>query len=517
MEIIVITSHHLPASFRPREVVSSGWNISLVSGPQMTGSRGHAHRGGVEILTRISSNITGKHTIIADSSSGFTHQAATWSLTSPSLPCPIHVTGVYVSPNGDRTEEFFNLLSQQQVFPSGEPHIYMGDFNAHTHSMAEDHVTPVDNLPLRIGDKHAPAGPDSSLAGAFSSSTQRGRLLLRLLQSTELIFLNGRFQKHSDSSIPYIFQRTNSSDTSIVDYICLGKRHFVLVKSCVVYNAHRTSSSLVSDHNPILLHLDTKSIPAPLPQHRAALSSPPRLLYRSARLKDPDIRTSFTNSSQHFAQDLLGPLTAPKAKAHAGVVTSQVFANTSNRMIQSSTEAFHRAADKHLSRARDWPAIGLSRAREITSDPVRMPLAQHSSPDPQKAQLSKNLSDARNTLRSARKSSSISTCLSTLSQRVLTAKRALRTHSHHQRQAMFRHTASADLSTRCGSRNLWPLLRSYETDHASSTLPLKIYSNASSDPRIWSIGPPHPRSSCLAPLSIYFGAPPHSPFSIPLQ
>ena len=359
----------------------------------------------------------------------------------------------------------------------------MGDFNAHTHSIVEDHVTTDDNIPPRVGDSHAPVGPDSNLAGTFLSSAQRGRLLIRLLQSTELILLNGRFQNNSDSPIPYTFQRTNSSDTSIVDYICLGKRHFALVKSCVVYNAHRTRSSLVSDHNPILLHLDTKSIPALQLQHRVISSSPPRLLFRSARLKDPDIRTSFTDSLEHFAHDLFASLTALKAKAYSGAVTSQGFANEANRLI---TEVFHRAADKHLSRVREGP--------QITTDPVRMPLAHHLPPDPLKAQLSKNLSDAKDTLRSAKKSSSSSTCLSNLSQRVLTAKRALRTHSHHQRQAMFRHTASAELSTPCGSRNLWSLLRSYKTDHASSTLPLKIYSTASSDPLIWSIGPLTPDS-----------------------
>ena len=195
----------------------------------------------------------------------------------------------------------------------------MGDFNADTHSMVEDHVTPVDNIPPRVSDNHAPAGTDSSLAGALLSSAQRSRLLLRLLQSTELILLNGRFQKHSDSSIPYTFQRTNSSDTSIVDYICLGKRYFAFVKS--VYNAHRTRSSLVPDHNPILLHLDTKSIPAPFPPPQVASSSPPRFLFRSARLKDPDIRTSFTDSLEHYVQDLLGSLTALKPKAHTGAVT----------------------------------------------------------------------------------------------------------------------------------------------------------------------------------------------------
>ena len=167
-------------------------------------------------------------------------------------------------------------------------------------------------------------------------------------------------------------------------------------------NAHRTRSSIVSNHNPILLHLDLMSIPALPPQHRAAPPSPPRLLLSSARLKDPD-------------------------------------------------------------RVHDWS--------KTASDSDRVPLVPHSSPDPQKAQLSKNFSDARDTVRSARKSSFISIRLSTLSLQVVAAKLALRTHSHHQRQAMFRHTASTELGTPCGSKNLWSILRSYKTDHASSTHP----------------------------------------------
>jgi hypothetical protein len=39
---------------------------------------------------------------------------------------------------------------------------------------------------------------------------------------------------------------------------------------------------------------------------------------------------------------------------------------------------------------------------------------------------------------------------------------------------------------------LWNLLRRYKTDHATSSMPLLIYSNASIDPRIGINGPPSP-------------------------
>ena len=87
-----------------------------------------------------------------------------------------------------------------------------------------------------------------------SSSSQRDRPLILFLQTVEDALLNGRFQHRSDSSFPYTYQRTNSVDTSIIDYVRVSKRHFSLVKSCLVYNTQRTRSSLISDHYPILLH-----------------------------------------------------------------------------------------------------------------------------------------------------------------------------------------------------------------------------------------------------------------------
>ena len=60
-------------------------------------------------------------------------------------------TGVYVSPHADRTEELFNLLAHQNVFPPDEIHLFVGDFNAHTQSEIEGHVLASDNTTLAKG------------------------------------------------------------------------------------------------------------------------------------------------------------------------------------------------------------------------------------------------------------------------------------------------------------------------------------------------------------------------------
>ena len=275
LDVIILTEHHLPSTFRPKEVVTDGWTFRSVSGPTMTGPLAHLHRGGIAILTRQSRNLSVKQVTVADPASGFMHQAATWTLTSPNLTRPLHVTGVYVSPHADRTEELFNLLSHQNVFPPDEIHLFVGDFNAHTQSEIENHVLASDNIPTRIGDGHKPERQDACLSGQHLSSAQRGRLLFRFLQAAEHVLLNGRFQHPVDSSIPYTFQRANSSDTSIVDYITLAKCHFPTVISCKVVNTQRTRGSRISDHNPILVHINLPDLPALPPSSRSVASHEP--------------------------------------------------------------------------------------------------------------------------------------------------------------------------------------------------------------------------------------------------
>ena len=216
----------------------------------------------------------------------------------------------------------------------------------------------------------------------------------------------------------------------------------------------------------------------PPPEDRDPPPTPPRLLFRSARLKVPEIQASYAASLEHHAQKLPGPLSDLKTKALTGLITPQSFADQFNNKI---IETLHRSADQHLSRAQ-------TRNKNPTN-PACGAQVPHSHSDPQRMTLSKELANTRNALRTARKSITLNTDIPRLGRCVVVAKHALRTHIHQQRQTLFNHMSSSEINTASSSRNLWSLLRSYKTNHATSRLPLKIYSNASTDTRLWTKGP----------------------------
>jgi len=67
--------------------------------------------GGVAILYRDASNLkVGQHRI-TDGTNGSSHQAVSWTIKSPLVARPIHITGVYVSPSGGEIEKFFHTLT----------------------------------------------------------------------------------------------------------------------------------------------------------------------------------------------------------------------------------------------------------------------------------------------------------------------------------------------------------------------------------------------------------------------
>jgi len=70
------------------------------------------------------------------------HQAVTWSLTSPLYNDTIHLTGVYIFPDENQLQEFFDTLIAHSNHSPHEPHIYAGDFNAYTAEELENHITP---------------------------------------------------------------------------------------------------------------------------------------------------------------------------------------------------------------------------------------------------------------------------------------------------------------------------------------------------------------------------------------
>ena len=460
-------------------------------------------------------------------------------------------TGVYVSPNGSGTAELFTLLAQQPAFPADEVHLYAGDWNAHTASHMESHLMSSDNLPIRVGDEHDASPQHADLTGESITAAHRGRLLLRLLGTLGHIILNGRFEPPGSSSIPYTFER--STNTSIVDYVMIGKQHFPLVVSCTVYNLHRTRATYnnLTDHNPITLSLNLPIGDPSAPRSVPPPPSPPRLLFRSALLKDPVTATAFSESLEQSAKSLLPKLTSLKTDLESGAATAQHFADKANLLV---THAIQEAADKHLSRVPQWknrgappapansdraPPIGLKWAYVGTTRPSpgveldHPPLCQalkrqrefsllewasfgirnlrknnfvrcctshfqpaaptpsdapmHASADPIQANLFRNVQAARNALSHAKKLKAPPSQISPLGLRFMAEKRALLTHKLKKAQHPLLSQASRDGPQ--AAENIWTLLRSYKNDHAKSTLPSRIYGNGSKDKRLWKKGP----------------------------
>ena len=130
-----------------------------------------------------------------------------WTIRSPLIASPIHITGVYVSPTEGEVEEFFHMLTQKDHYPDREIHVYAGDFNAHVAEEPEHHITVQEQatISFRVGDCHRRHMPSPSDAAAITNtrtfSPQRGRLLLRMLNTTSFLILNGRFEA-ADDPIP---------------------------------------------------------------------------------------------------------------------------------------------------------------------------------------------------------------------------------------------------------------------------------------------------------------------------
>ena len=93
------------------------------------------------ILYRNASNLKVEQHRITDGANGSSHQAISWTIRSPLIARPIHITGVYVSPSEGEIEEFFHNLTQQNHYPADDMHIYAGDFNARVADETETHIT----------------------------------------------------------------------------------------------------------------------------------------------------------------------------------------------------------------------------------------------------------------------------------------------------------------------------------------------------------------------------------------
>jgi len=237
VSVIILTEHHLSATFRPKEVIDSGWNIRAVAGVPKRRSKQHHHRGGVAILCHNTANLKIEQHHITDGANGSSHQAVSWTIRSPLIASPIHITGVFVSPSEGEVEEFFHTLTQQDHYSDREIHVYADDFNAHVSEELKHHITLQERstIPPRVGDchrRHMPPPLDAAaIANTRISSPQRGRLRLRMLSTRSFLILNRRLEA-VDDPIPYTLQRQD--EATINDYNLVARKHLSKVVGALV-------------------------------------------------------------------------------------------------------------------------------------------------------------------------------------------------------------------------------------------------------------------------------------------
>jgi len=189
VSVIILTEHHLSGTFRPKEVIDIRWKIWEVAGVPRQRRKKNQHSGGVAILYRDASNLKVEQHRITDEANGSSHQVISWTIKSPLIARPIHITGVYVSPSEGKIAKFLNTLTRQNHYHADDIHIYAGDFNAHVADEIETHITMQEGhtIPSRVGDCHKRHMPSPSaevpITNTRISSLQRGHLLLRMLST----------------------------------------------------------------------------------------------------------------------------------------------------------------------------------------------------------------------------------------------------------------------------------------------------------------------------------------------
>jgi len=362
LDFIILTEHQLSTQFRPDAIVRSGWDFHAASGELTNlarkGYRDQRHRGGLALLTRNSKHfsvkieslsgvvnkITGDDCKCVDKRRGghgygsgslpILHQVATWSLTSPLYNDTFHLTGVYIFPDENQLQEFFDTLTAHSNHPPHEPHLYAGDFSVYTAEKLENHVTPHElrTLSHRSGDvnpAHCPAPPLTS--ATVPAANYRGRLLLNMINYLEIIITNGRFPVPPPTLRPCTFFRKPNTH-SVLDYNLIAKHHVPLIQTCEVLRD--SLPTCVTDHMPIHLHLDLPTSPTSTLKP-SSQSTPLRTLYHSKRLKDKETKEAFTKALAKKVSRITPTIQKLHDQFLGKQISPQSFVDTANSEITS--------------------------------------------------------------------------------------------------------------------------------------------------------------------------------------
>jgi len=190
-----------------------------------------------------------------------------------------------------------------------------------------------------------PSPPDAAaITNARISSQQRGRLIIRTLNTTSFLILSGRFET-ADELIPYTLQRQD--EAAINDYNHIAKQHFSKVKTCYVIprpsRALRSQPGPPTDHNPLVLHLSLLLKPQAATQAHGDIPTPPevppRTQFHSSKLKDPATWKKFSDAQEDLATTAQPVIRALNISLQQGTINPTQYAGKVHTIIVSSLQA----------------------------------------------------------------------------------------------------------------------------------------------------------------------------------
>ena len=312
---------------------------------------------------------------------------------------------------------------------------------------------------------------------------------MRFLNNTQHVVLNGRYQSPTDP-IPYTLQRND--EKTINDYNTISINHFSKVKRCTVNPRNtrntRSGQKIPSDHNPILLEL---TLPTQNAQSQEALSPtdqsslPPRLLFHSSRLKgNTNHLKLFTEALEARSHKITKDIKTLKTKVQQKQIDIATFADEANTLIIS---ALQHAAEKTLGRVSP-PTTNQNKDEEEQEeqDEKDKQLTHYSSAHPEVKHLQTQAQHAKWDLRKAREEKAPLIDIKFLADSYVDKKNAMLKKQQELKQASLTQRVSQEPAAEVSSnpsnlKRMWDYLRSYKTDHAKSSLPTQLYSNASKD------------------------------------
>ena len=385
---------------------------------------------------------------------------------------------MYVSPSEGEVEKFFHKLTQQDQYPPNKIHVYTGDFNAHVAEELEQHITIQERstIPVRAGDchrRHLPSPPEAApITRARVSSQQRGRLLLRMLNTTSFLISNGRFETPDD---PIFYKLQCQDEATINDHNLIAKQHFSKVKTCYMIprpsRTHRSQPSPPTDHNPIVLHLSLLSkSAAQAPIATAILPElSPRTQFHSSKLMDPATREKFS--------DALGDQStkANLQSVHCRSVSNKE-SSTPLSTLTTSTPLLCLLCKSQHTRSNSKNA-----QKEHVAQRGHVDNGSYSSTDKHIKAKQTSTQTLKHKLRQAREESAPPNVIADLGKSHAKGKHELRKLQHQARQKTVTDANESSVPTanqqKSQTYSVWDMLRRYKTDHVQSNLPTQTHDN----------------------------------------